>query len=115
MLERGRVRAGFEVGLGRGCRCKQRAHCVELLGTVTVRCAGDRDLPVGEVGPRPHERKHLQRLRGRAEERDPARIAGLGDDLPVLHRNGVDRVQRLDDVAAGYLDLDRVGHCRNTT
>ena len=56
----------------------------------------------------------LQGLRGRAKIGDTVRIAGLGDDLPVLHRNGVDTVQRLDDAAAGYLDLDRIGHCRNT-
>jgi hypothetical protein len=27
----------------------------------------------------------------------------------------VHRMERLDDVAAGYLDLHRIGHCRNTT
>ena len=55
---------------------------------------------------------------GFADERRKVRrraIAGLGDDLPVPHRDGVNRVQGLDDVAAGHLDLDRVGHCRNTT
>jgi hypothetical protein len=92
VLEGGRVWARFEVGLRRGRGCKQCSHSIELLGTVAVGCAGDRDFPVGEIRPRSHERQHLKRLGRRTEERHPTRIACLGNDLPILHRNGVDPV-----------------------
>ena len=55
---------------------------------------------------------------GLAEERRNVRSRGSPASATicaVAHGDGVHGVHRLDDAAAGHLDLDRVGHCRNTT
>ena len=80
-----------------------------------MRGTRDRDLAIVEIGPLPRERQRLDRLRRRAEKGHEARITGLRDDAPVVHRDGVHGVDRLDDTAPRHLDLDRVGHCGNTT
>ena len=115
VLDRRRLRAGLEVGLGRTAPSRGAPGRVELLRAGEVRGARDRDLAVVEVGAGAHEREHLERLRRRAEEGEQPRVAGLGNDLPVADGDGVHGVDRLDDTAAGYLDLDRIGHCRETT
>ena len=98
-----------------GAAASSAADGLELLGPGEVRGARDRDLAVVEIGTRTDERERLDRLRRRAEEDEPPWIAGLGHDLPVPDGDGVDGVHRLDDAAARHLDLDRVGHSRETT
>ena len=66
VLDRRRVGACLEVGLGRGGRGEQRADRIELLGRCPVRGARDRDLAVVEIGPRADERQRLERLRRRS-------------------------------------------------
>ena len=79
-----------------------------------MRCAGDRDLPIIEVGARAYQRQDLKWLRGGAQEGHPAGVTGFSHDLPIADRDSVHDVRRLDDFAAGYLDLDRVGHSEET-
>ena len=82
----------------------------------TASCSGDArcdaqrsdDLLVVEVGPRTHDGKRLQRLRGRPEERDQARVAGGELDPTVPDRHRVHDVQRLDHLASRHLDDDRL-------
>ena len=66
------------------------------------------DLLVVEVGPRAHHGQRLDRLRGRAEERDQAGIAGGELHPPVADGDRVHDVAGLDDTAAGRLDDDRL-------
>ena len=115
VLDRCRLRARFEVGLGCVRLREQRPDDLELLGPGEMRGARDRDLAVVEIGTRADERERLDRLGGGAEEDEQPRIAGLGNDLPVADGDGVHGVHRLDDAAADHLDLDRIGHSRETT
>ena len=100
---------------GRGNLGEKRANGGELFRVSEVSGAGNRDLAVGELGVGPHEHERLDRLRRRAQEGQDLRVASLRHDLPVAHRDGVNRVNCLDDAAAGHFDLDRVGYSGETT
>ena len=65
--------------VGRSLR-EQAAHGRELLGTREMRCAGDRDLDVVEIGARTDEGQSLDRLRRAPEVGDEPRISRSGDD-----------------------------------
>ena len=93
-----------------GCRRprKQAAHRLELFWTGEVRRAGDRDVPVVEVGSRPQERKRLDRLRRAPKVGDELRVSCRADDLAAGHGDCMHAVARLDDVASGRLDDDRL-------
>ena len=80
----------------------------ELLRRGEVRRAGERDLLVVEVRPRPHHGERLDRLCRRAKVRDERGIAGGELDAPVPDGHRVHDVARLDDLAAGHLDDDRL-------
>ena len=72
VLERRRLRPALELVLVRRRLREQAAHGGELLGPGEVGGGRDRDLLVGEVVARPHERERLERLGRRAQEGDEA-------------------------------------------
>jgi hypothetical protein len=80
--------------------------------------AGDRQLTIGHVLALPGKREGLDRLRRRAQERDELVIAGRLDHLPVLDRDRMDEVHRLDDAPAADGYPERVHEpevtCRNS-
>ena len=80
----------------------------ELLGRGEVRRTDERDLLVVEVRARPHDGERLDRLGRRAEKRDERGIAGGELDTSVPDDHRVHDVVRLDDLAAGDLDDDRL-------
>ena len=92
--------AALELVLPGRRRGQQALDRVELLGPREVGRAGDRELLVGEVRASARERQRLQRLRGRTQEADEARVACLEDDGAVLDRDDVHDVPGLDHVAA---------------
>ena len=108
------ITARLEIGLRRGSLREERTNGVDLIRVGEVGGTGDRDLAIREIWTSPNEGKRLQRLRGGAEKRQQPWVAGLGDDPPVSHSDGMDRVDRLDDTAAGHFHLDRIGHSRET-
>ncbi len=108
VLDRGRCRPALELALGRGRVGEDAAHYGELLGRGEMRRADERDLLVVEVRPRPHHGERLDRLRGRPEIRDQRGIPRRELDPAVPDGNGVDHVPRLDDLAAGDVDDDRL-------
>ena len=110
MLEASRLRTALELVLLGGSLREQAAHRGELLRRGEVRRGGDRDLLRRQIVPRPHERQRLERLRGRTQERDAVRIAGLLDDRAILDDDRVHGVRRFDDGASPNDHLDRV-HC----
>ena len=73
-----------------------------------MRGGGDREVALVEVVAGPRERQRLERLRGRAHEREEARLPGGLDHAPVLHGDGVHAVARLDDLATPHGYADRV-------
>ena len=89
--------AGLELRFIRGRRREQTPHSCDLSGIGEMRCTGDRDLGIAEIGPRSNERQRLDGLRGRPEERDPERIARLQQPLAAADGDGVDDVARLLD------------------
>ena len=95
MLEAGGLRAALEVVLGRVGLREEALHGLELVRTMEMRRAGDRDLGVVEVGPGAHDRERLDRLGRAAEERDELRIAARGDEISVGHGDGVHVVPSL--------------------
>ena len=95
MLEPRGLRAALEVVLARVGLREEALHRLELVRTMEMRRAGDRDLGVVEVGPRAHERKRLDRLRRAAEERDERRVAARRDDASVGHGDSVHAVPSL--------------------
>ena len=95
VLEAGGLRAALEVVLGRVGLREEALHGLELVRTMEMRRAGDRDLGVVEVGSRAHDRECLERLRRAAEERDERRVAARRDDVSVGHGDGVHVVPSL--------------------
>src|SRR5919109_2388157 len=89
---------------------EERAHGAELLRVGDVRGAGDGDLAVVDVRPRPDDRQRLNRLRRRAEVVDEPAVAGLRDDSSVTDGHGMDDVPGFRDRPAcdGY--RDPIGH-----
>src|SRR4029078_5353238 len=67
--------SALEIGLRRARPREECADWLQLIWPVQVGGGGDRYLLIGEVGPRPHHREHLDRLGRAAEEGDEARIA----------------------------------------
>ncbi len=108
VLEARGLRAALEVVLGRVGLREEALHRLELIRPMEMRGAGDRDLGVVEVGPGAHDRERLDRLRRAAERRDELGIAARGDDRAVGHRDGVDAMPRLDEIAAPGFDHDRL-------
>ena len=107
VLEPCRLRAALEIVLVHPRLGEQAEHGSELIRTVEVRRAGDRDLPVVEIGTRTNERECLKRLRRAAEVRDEVRIAGRRDDRTVGDCDGMDGVPSLHDAGPSGLDHDR--------
>src|SRR5688572_33511285 len=89
--------SALEVVLARIGLREEALHRLELVRTMEMRRAGDRDLGVVEIRPRPYERKRLDRLRGTAKVRDVRGIAGAGNDVPVPNCDGVDAMPGLDE------------------
>ena len=104
VLDALRADPALEVVLGGRRRGEHPADDRELLGRRAVGGAGERDLLVVEVRPRPDDGQRLQRLRRRAEVRDQPGVAGSELDPAVADGDGVDDVPRLDDVSARHLD-----------
>ena len=105
-----RLGTALEVVLGRGRVGEDAANDSELLRGRPVRGAEERDLLVVEIGQRPDDGQRLERLRRRAEERDELRVASSELDLPATHRDRMDEVPGLDEVATCHLDDDRRSH-----
>src|SRR5439155_340981 len=59
----------------------------------------DREVALLQVVARAREGQGLERLRRGAHERDEAGLPGRRHDAPVLHRDRMDDVHRLDDRA----------------
>ena len=104
VLDALRADPALEVVLGGRRRSEHPADDRELLGRRAVGGAGERDLLVVEVRPRPDDGQCLQRLRRRAQVRDQPGVAGSELDPAVADGDGVDDVPRLDDVSARHLD-----------
>ena len=108
VLDRRRSPAALELVLGGRRSGEEPADDRELLRCREVRRAGERDLLAVEVRPRPHHGERLDRLCRRAKVRDERGVAGGELDAPVPDGHGMHDVARLDDLAAGHLDDDRL-------
>ena len=93
-----------------GAFAQERLDGLELLGIGEVRRRRDREVSVVEVLTRARERQGLDRLRGRAHERDEVGISGRRDDLAVPDGNCVHAVLGLDGLAAEHRYPDRLSH-----
>ena len=100
-------RAAFEVVLrGSGAR-EKLADGRQLLGPCVVRGGGDGDVLLREVVVRADEEKRLDRLGGRAHERDETSVATLlGERSSRVDTDCVDAVARLGHPASddGYCE-----------
>ena len=103
-------RPAFEVVLGGWRLREERLDGLELLGVGEVRRRRDREVPVVEVLTRARERQGLDRLRGRAHERDEVGVSGRRDDLAVPDGYCVHAVLGLDGLAAEHRYPDRLSH-----
>jgi hypothetical protein len=72
-----------------------------------VRGARDRDLAIGQVVARSHERQRLDRLRRAAHEAGKPAVAGLPDDRAVANGDGVHAMPRLERPVPMLLDDER--------
>ena len=106
VLDPGGLRSALEVVLARVGLREEALHRLELVRTMEMRRAGDRDLGVVEVGPRAHERERLERLRGAAEKRDERRVAAGRDDVSIGHGDSVHAVPSLLAPASKAHDRD---------
>jgi hypothetical protein len=100
------LRPELEVGLGRRRLLQQAAGSLELRRLRAMRRAGDRELHLGDVVALAGKGQRLERFRGRAVQRDEARIAGRLCDPAVLDDDRVDTVRSLHQRPAphGYAD-----------
>ena len=114
VCDRRRLQARLEIRLGRLALGKKSPNGFYLLRPRKVGRARNRDLTIVEIGSGAHEEQRLDRLRRGAEERHDSGIAGLCDDPTVRDCDRVHRVTGLDDASARDLDLDRIGHSRET-
>src|SRR5205085_8261775 len=79
---------------------------LDLLGLGPMGSRSDRDVYIVEVVPGANQRERLERLGRGAKRGEESRVARLGDDRALLHRNGVYEVQGLHEraPARGYAD-----------
>jgi len=107
VLEPCGIRATLEVVLGGSGAREELADGRQLLGPCVVRGRGDGDVLLGEVVVRADEEKCLDRLRGRAHERDETSLTALlGERSRRVYTHSVDAVVRLDDPSSddGYCE-----------
>lgn len=86
----------LELVLARGRLREQRPYGVQLLGAGEVRGRRDGKVPLVEVFARACEGKRLQRLRGRAHERDERRVADRDQHLLFADSDRMHPVRGLD-------------------
>ena len=100
-------RATLEVVLGGSGAREELADGRQLLGPCVVRGRGDGDVLLGEVVVRADEEKRLDRLGGRAHERDESGVATLlGKRSSRVDASGVNAMARLGHPASddGYCE-----------
>src|SRR5512132_2114020 len=102
--------AALEVVLGRRRLREERPDRLELGVVRQMRGRGDREVAVIQVLTRARERQRLDRLRGRAHERDEVWVSGGCDHLPVLDGHSVHPVCGLDGLATQRRYPDRLSH-----
>ena len=101
--------AALEVVLARSCARKELPDRRELLGSGSVRGAGDGDVLLGEVVVGANEEECLDRLRRRPHEGDEPCVAVRLHDAPVgIHPRRVDAVTRLDHPSPGDGYCERI-------
>jgi len=105
----------LEVVLGRGRFREQPPDRLDLLGFGSMGSRCDRDIHVVEVVPGANQRECLERLGRGAKRGEEKRVARLGDDRALLHRNGVYEVQGLDERATAHGYADRVHEARSVS